>query len=195
MQSLGYNSEIQHSEGVFQHRQEAARNCVSAAFHFSGSKCRRNPCHQGGTTPQHAAKCQICPNILRFVRLRDQCCFLYFKDGQLQQLLGWGAALFCSSSAPRQPRAPGKRQCAVTWVSGCLSVGALRCVCMSLCWAWESSWTDYVICLSELQSTAASWHKSTSLLSCSSRMFPPGKNATPLMGPWMGLNISLRLRN
>lgn len=68
MQSLGYNSEVQHSEGVCQHGQEAARTCVSAAFLFSGSKCRRNPCQQGGTTPEHAAKPQICPNLLRFVR-------------------------------------------------------------------------------------------------------------------------------
>lgn len=41
---------------------------VSAAFHFSGSKCRTNPCQQGGTAPEHAAKSQLCPNPLRFVR-------------------------------------------------------------------------------------------------------------------------------
>lgn len=53
------------------------------------------------------------------------------------------------------------------------------CVCVCAC-AWESSQTDSAICISEPQGTAASWHKSTSPLSCSSRMFPPGKNATPL---------------
>lgn len=40
------------------------------------------------------------------VRARGQCCFLHIKDGQLQPLFCWGAAPFCSASAPRQPRAP-----------------------------------------------------------------------------------------
>lgn len=68
MPSLGYNWEVQCSEGVCQHTQETARTCVSAAFLFSGFKHRWNPCQQGGTTPQHAARSQICPNHLRFGR-------------------------------------------------------------------------------------------------------------------------------
>ena len=47
------------------HTREAARTCVSAAFHFSCFKCRLNPCQQGGTTPQYAARSQVSPNSLR----------------------------------------------------------------------------------------------------------------------------------
>lgn len=105
MQNLRYNSKVQPSEGVCQHRQEAARTCVSAAFCFSGFKCRRNPCQQGGTTKQHAAKGQICPILLRFVRW-EHMISVVFPTLRMDSCSGSCAEeLLCSA----QPQLPGSQ--------------------------------------------------------------------------------------
>lgn len=152
IQGLGSNSEVRRTGGIRQHTQEKLQELVflllfaspasNAGWTLASRQGRHHSMQQGAKSPLIPPQWRIWVG-----RARGQCCFLHIKDRQLQGLFHWGAAWPYTTSAPSQPRAPGKRQCAFSWVSGRISVCALRCVCLCLRWASESTWAAYAICL------------------------------------------------